>query len=75
MKVTMPVWLYGLLLVDLADLVLLIGGRFGGWALPGWLAAVLPYVPMLSLLAWLYWANRPGGAVDRHEAMQEGKKL
>ena len=74
MKVKVPNWLWALLLIDFADISLLIGTRLGSWALPGWLEPVLPYVPELSSAAWLLWAYLPGGLWTQVEAGKKGQE-
>lgn len=68
MKVKLPNWLWALLILDFVCVVLLIGGRFGGWALPGWLKLAAPLVPTLTLAAFGLWERKPGGVWDRYEA-------
>lgn len=70
MKAELPNWLWALLILDFACVVLLSGGRFGGWALPGWLELLAPLVPTLTLLAFGLWECKPGGVWERYEAKQ-----
>ena len=76
MKVKMPGWLYLLLLLDAASVVLLIGARFGGWALPEWLALewlerLAPLVPTLTMVVWGIWMHKPGGVWNQYEARKK----
>ena len=64
MKVKMPGWLYLLLLLDAASVVLLFGITFGGWALPEWLKFLPQLVSTLTLLVWGIWMHKPGGVWD-----------
>ena len=71
MKAELPNWLWALLILDFVCVVLLTGGKFGGWALPGWLELLVPLVPTLSLVAFGLWECKPGGVWDQYEAKQK----
>ena len=73
MKVNLPNWLWALLVLDFACVVLLIGGKFGGWALLGWLELLTPLVPTLTLLAFGFWEDGPGGVWEQYEARHKEK--
>lgn len=68
MKMKLPNWLWVLLILDFACVVLLIGGKFGSWALPGWLELLAQLAPTLTLLAFGLWERKPGGVWDQYEA-------
>lgn len=71
MKVKLPNWLWALLILDFVCVVLLIGRRFGGWALPGWLEILASLVPTLTLAAFGLWECKPGGVWDQYEGRQK----
>jgi len=73
-KAKVPNWLWVLLLVDLAAVALMIGSKFGGWVLPGWVELLASLAPTLTFMAWGLWEYKPGGVWDQYEARTKDKK-
>lgn len=71
MKVKLPDWLYLLLLLDAASIILLIGAGFGGWTLPEWLERLAPLVPTLTMVVWGIWEFKPGGVWGQYETRKK----